>query len=110
MYPTGYNQFVIKILQTEEFDKWLHNLRDRKARMRINVRIRRLSLGNPGDFRSVGADVNEIRIYYGPDYRDYFVYKETEVAVLLYGGDKKSQNRDIKEAARLVQVTAKGEY
>ena len=78
--------------------------------MRINVRIGRFSLGNLGDFRSVGADVNELRIYYGPDYRDYFVYKETEVAVLLYGGDKKTQNRDIKEATRSAQVIAKGEY
>ena len=110
MYPIGYNQFVIKILQTEEFDKWLHNLRDRKARMRVNVRIRRFSLGNPGDFRSVGADVHELRIYYGPGYRVYFVYKEPEVAVLLYGGNKKTQNRDIKKAKQLAQVMARGGY
>ena len=68
MYPTGYNQFVIKILQTEEFDKLFHNLRDRKARMRFNFRAQRPSLGNPGDFRSVGADMHELLTNFVPDY------------------------------------------
>lgn len=64
---------MIEIRQTDEYAKWFKCLRDRQARARINTRIRRLSLGNPGDVKPVGEGVSELRIDYGPGYRVYFV-------------------------------------
>jgi putative addiction module killer protein len=78
-------------------------LRDREARARITVRIRRLSLGNPGDVKPVGSGVSEMRIDYGPGYRLYFVRRGDTVVVLLCGGDKRNQDRDIARALELVQ-------
>jgi putative addiction module killer protein len=94
---------MIEIRQTDQFSKWFAELRDRQARARINVRIRRLSLGNPGDVRSVGKGISEIRVDYGPGYRVYFVQHKREIIVLLAGGDKRSQDRDIKTAQKLAQ-------
>jgi putative addiction module killer protein len=99
----GYTKSVIEIRQTDQYSKWFAQLSDRQARARINVRIRRLSLGNPGDVRSVGKGVSELRIDYGPGYRVYFVQHERQLVVLLAGGDKKSQERDIKTALKLAQ-------
>jgi putative addiction module killer protein len=76
-------------------------LRDRQARARITVRFRRLSLGNPGDVRLVGSGVSEMRIDYGPGYRVYFVRRGDRVCVLLCGGDKRSQDRDIELAQEM---------
>jgi putative addiction module killer protein len=78
-------------------------LRDREARARITVRIRRLSLGNPGDVKPVGSGVPEMRVDYGPGYRVYFVRRGGIVIVLLCGGDKRTQNRDIARALELVR-------
>ncbi|MGA2286835.1 type II toxin-antitoxin system RelE/ParE family toxin [Bradyrhizobium sp.] len=78
-------------------------MRDREARSRITVRIRRLSLGNPGDVRPVGSGVSEMRIDHGPGYRVYFVGRGDMVVVLLCGGDKRHQNRDIARALELAQ-------
>ena len=82
---------MIEIRQTEAYARWFKRLRDREARVRIDSRIRRLSLGNPGDVRPVREGVSEIRIDYGPGYRVYFVQRDQALVVLLAGGDKDSQ-------------------
>jgi len=94
---------VIAIRQTEVFAVWFRNLRDRRARARIQVRIDRLALGNPGDVKPVGEGVSELRIDYGPGYRVYFVRHGEAVIVLLAGGDKRSQAQDIDTALRLAR-------
>ncbi|MGS1116452.1 type II toxin-antitoxin system RelE/ParE family toxin [Castellaniella sp. UC4442_H9] len=86
---------MIELIKTNLFDRWLIDLRDRKARAGIETRIRRLSLGNPGDVKPVGEGVSEMRIDYGPGYRVYFTRRGPVVVVLLCGGDKGSQDRDI---------------
>ena len=94
---------MIEVRQTDIFANWFAGLRDRQARARITVRIRRLSLGNPGDVKPVGGGVSEMRIDYGPGYRVYFVRRGDTVVVLLCGGDKRSQDRDIARALELAQ-------
>lgn len=94
---------MIEVRQTEIFARWLAHLRDDRARARINARIRRLSIGNPGDVRPVGEGVSEMRIDYGPGYRVYFVRRGTTLAVLLAGGDKRTQERDIALAHALAR-------
>ena len=86
---------MIELIKTNLFDRWLTDLRDRKARAKIETRIRRLSLGNPGDAKPVGEGISEMRIDYGPGYRVYFTRRGPVVVVLLCGGDKGSQDRDI---------------
>jgi putative addiction module killer protein len=99
---------VIEVRQTPAFALWLDSLRDRAAVARINVRIRRLSLGNLGDVRPVGAGVSELRIDYGPEYRVYFVHRGPETVVLLCGGDKSTQDRDIGRAKKLAKEDRDG--
>jgi putative addiction module killer protein len=99
-----YNQSTIEVRQTEHYARWFALLRDRTARARIDIRIRRLSLGNPGDVKAVGAGVSELRIDYGPGYRIYFVQRGTQLVVLLAGGDKSSQSRDIATAHELAKM------
>nr|MBS0019857.1 type II toxin-antitoxin system RelE/ParE family toxin [Gammaproteobacteria bacterium] len=94
---------MIEIRKTEHFANWLDGLRDIRARARILVRIERLAAGNPGDVRPVGEVVSELRIDYGPGYRVYFTKQGQEVVILLAGGDKRCQARDIKTALRLAQ-------
>jgi putative addiction module killer protein len=94
---------VIEIRQTDVFAKWFDKLRDRQARARILVRLRRLSLGHVGDAKSVGEGVSELRIDYGPGYRIYFTRQGDAVIVLLAGGDKSTQARDIERAKELAQ-------
>ena len=94
---------MIEIRQTETYADWFASLRDRKARARIDVRIRRLSLGNPGDVRPIGSGVSELRIDYGPGYRVYFVQRGPMLIILLAGGDKRTQERDIKKALELAR-------
>jgi putative addiction module killer protein len=94
---------MVEVLQTDVFAAWFAGLRDRQARARISVRIRRLSLGNPGDVKPVGNGVSEMRIDYGPGYRVYFVQRGNTVVVLLCGGDKRNQDRDIARAIELAQ-------
>lgn len=86
------------IRQTEIFAAWFAALRDEQARARINVRIKRLALGNPGDVRPVGAGVSELRVDYGPGYRVYFAQRGEAFVLLLCGGDKRTQDRDIGQA------------
>lgn len=94
---------MIEIRQTETYADWFDSLRDRKARARIDVRIRRLSLGNPGDVRPIGSGVSELRIDYGPGYRVDFVQRGPMLIILLAGGDKRTQERDIKRALELAR-------
>ena len=92
------------VRQTVSFARWLAGLRDRRAVARINARIRRLSLGNPGDVKPVGEGVSELRIDYGPGYRVYFVQRGPYLIVLLAGGDKRLQDRDIALALTLARA------
>jgi putative addiction module killer protein len=92
---------MVEIRQTETYANWFAGLRDRQARARINARIRRLSLGNPGDAKPVGEGVSELRIDYGPGYRLYYIQRGAQLIVLLAGGDKSSQQRDIQIALKL---------
>jgi putative addiction module killer protein len=89
--------------QTARYASWFRALKDLDARARIDIRIRRLSLGNPGDVKPVGGGVSELRIAYGPGYRVYFTRLESTVVILLCGGDKGTQDRDIAEARRLTK-------
>ena len=92
---------MIEVRKTNTFAGWLDGLQDIIARARILVRIERLAAGNPGDVRPVGEGVSEMRIDYGPGYRVYFKKIGQKVVILLAGGDKKSQAKDIKTALRL---------
>jgi putative addiction module killer protein len=92
---------MIEIRKTETFAKWIDDLQDIRARARILVRIERLAAGNPGDVKAVGEGVSEMRIDYGPGYRVYFGKTGQKVVILLAGGDKKTQSKDIKTALRL---------
>jgi putative addiction module killer protein len=94
---------MIEIRQTETYIDWFESLRDRQAKARIDIRIRRLSMGNPGDVKPVGQGVSELRIDYGPGYRVYFLQSGETVIILLAGGDKRTQDRDIKTALDLAQ-------
>jgi putative addiction module killer protein len=92
---------VIEIRKTQAFERWRLGLRDSRAQARVDVRIRRLELGLPGDVKPVGSGVSELRIAYGPGYRVYFVKRGKELIVLLGGGDKRSQAADIAAAKAL---------
>jgi putative addiction module killer protein len=91
----------VQILRTKEFALWLKDLRDRQGRARILARIDRLEEGNPGKTRSVGAGVVEMKIDFGPGYRVYFVQRGEVVIILLCGGDKSGQEKDIQRAKAL---------
>ncbi len=89
------------ILRSATFDRWLSRLRDRQAVNRIVARLLAAEDGHLGDVRSVGNGVSEMRIQYGPGYRVYFITRGAELIVLLSGGDKDSQRRDIERAKRM---------
>jgi putative addiction module killer protein len=97
---------MIEIRKTELFAQWLDGLRDLQARARVQVRIERLAQGNAGDVQPVGGGVSELRINYGPGYRVYFKQRGREVVVLLAGGDKRTQAKDIRTALRLARKLA----
>ena len=92
---------MLEVRQTNVYSEWFADLRDRTAKVRIGIRIRRLSLGNPGDFKPVGEGVSELRVDHGPGYRVYFIQKADVYIVLLAGGDKSSQEKDIRNAKAL---------
>ena len=94
---------MIEIRQTDAFAAWFGSLRDRQARARIQTRIDRLQLGNPGDVKPIGEGVSEMRIDYGPGYQVYFVQRGQIWVVLLAGGDKRTQDRDIETALELAR-------
>lgn len=92
---------MIELRQTEVFASWFERLKDRDAKARIAIRLRRLSLGNPGDAKPVGNGVSELRVDHGPGYRLYFCQRGPVLAILLCGGDKRTQHRDIDKAKAL---------
>jgi putative addiction module killer protein len=94
---------MIAIRKTKTFVKWLDKLRDIRARSRVLVRIKRLAEGNPGDVKSVGEGVYELRIHYGPGYRVYYTKINDEIVLLLVGGNKSTQSGDIKKALHLAR-------
>jgi putative addiction module killer protein len=94
---------VLELRKTDRFDAWLQGLKDLRARARVQARLDRLALGNPGDVRSVGEGVSELRVDHGPGYRVYYVRHGEAVVLLLCGGDKRTQVQDIKTAKRMVR-------
>jgi putative addiction module killer protein len=95
---------MTEVRQTEEFSSWLHRLRDAKAVARIVGRMRRMEMGNPGDAKSIGQGIFEMRIDYGPGYRIYYVHRGAQIVILLCGGDKRTQQQDIKQAQKLAET------
>jgi putative addiction module killer protein len=100
----GYNADVVTIRKTDRFAKWLDGLADIRAKARVMVRIERLAMGNPGDVKPVGEGVSELRIDYGPGYRVYYKQIGDVVIVLLAGGDKQTQAKDIRTALHLAKA------
>lgn len=98
MYPSGYNFSMIEVQTTEAFSDWLVGLRDRTAAAIIAARILRVQKGLLGDVKTVGDGVSELRVDHGPGYRVYFTKRGAQLIILLCGGDKSSQSRDIKMA------------
>jgi putative addiction module killer protein len=92
-------QFTVR--QTQVFQDWLDGLKDRRAQVRIAARLRQVEFGDLGDWKSVGGDVSELRVNFGPGYRLYFTRRRNEIIIMLAGGDKSSQIRDIKRAKRI---------
>ena len=95
---------MIEIRKTAQYAKWFSGLNDRNARARIDIRVRRLQMGNAGDVKPVGDGVSELRIDYGPGYRVYFISLKGQLIVLLGGGDKGSQDRDIRKSIELSKI------
>lgn len=94
---------MTEIRKTPTFAKWIDGLRDIRARARVLARIERLAAGNAGDVKPVGEGVSELRINYGPGYRIYFWKRGRSLVILLAGGDKRTQSRDINTALRLAR-------
>jgi putative addiction module killer protein len=94
---------MFEVRKTDLFAQWLDGLRDLRARARVQARIERLAQGNPGDVQPVGEGVSELRINYGPGYRVYFKQRGGQVVILLAGGDKRTQAKDIRTALRLAR-------
>ena len=94
---------MIEIRKTEIFTKWFDGLKDRRAKARIQARIDRVETGNFGDVASVGEGVSELRIFYGPGYRVYFIQRGSVEVILLSGGDKSTQTSDIARAKEIAK-------
>jgi putative addiction module killer protein len=92
---------VLAVRLTEEFQQWLDGLPDKRAQIRIAARLRMAEAGNLGDWASVGGEVSEMRVHFGPGYRLYFTRRGTVLIIMLAGGDKSTQQRDIKRAHRI---------
>ena len=92
---------MVEVVKSATFDRWLRKLKDRRAAARVLIRIDRLAAGNPGDVKPVGEGISELRIAYGPGYRVYYLQEGQRLIVLLCGGDKSSQQKDIDEAKRI---------
>jgi putative addiction module killer protein len=99
----NYSSQVSKVVRSETFDRWLRKLKDRRAAARVLVRIDRLAAGNPGDVKPVGEGISELRINYGPGYRVYYLQDGDTLVVLLCGGEKSTQDDDIKNAKRIAK-------
>jgi len=92
------------IQQTDHYRRWFAKLKDENAKARIDARLARLVVGNPGDVRFVGHGVQELKIDYGPGYRIYFIRKAGAIVFLLAGGDKRTQDKDIAKAIELARL------
>lgn len=102
VYAIAYNKSTLTIVRSETFTRWLRRLRNIQARTRINARLRRVeTTGNLGDAHLVGNGISEMRFHFGPGYRVYFIREGAQVVVLLCGGDKDSQERDIRLAEQI---------
>jgi len=99
----AYSKTIVEIIKSDTFERWFTGLKDRLAVARIAARIGRVSVGNFGDAKPVGDGVSELRIDHGPGYRVYFIQRGPVVVVLLAGGDKRSQQEDIKRAIALAK-------
>jgi len=99
----SYNSEVIEVREIGTFSEWLSGLRDARVKAEVARRVRRLALGNPGDVKPVGEGVSELRIHYGPGYRIYYVQRGSFLIVLLCGGDKGTQAKDIALALKLAK-------
>ena len=102
--PMGNNIHLIEVRQAETYARWFKALRDHNAKGRIDIRIRRVSLGNFRDVKAVGEGVWELRVDYGPGYRIYYMHRGAQIVILLYGGDKRTQLQDIKRARMLAET------
>ena len=94
---------MIEIVKSESFERWLLGLKDRMARLRVQVRIDRLADGNPGNFKALRDGISELRVDHGPGYRVYFTRRGPLVIVLLVGGDKRTQDADIERAIEILK-------
>lgn len=94
---------MVQIIRTDEYASWSLSLRDDRAKAKIALRVDRLAFGNPGDVKSIGGGVSEMRIDYGPGYRVYYGKRGNDVILLLCGGTKNGQFRDIKQAKALFE-------
>ena len=99
----NYNSHMLQIRQTQQYLEWVKSLRDALTRKRIEARVFRLSQGNPGDHRNLTGGVTEMRLDFGPGWRVYFTQRDNTLVVLLCGGDKSSQDRDIELALQLAK-------
>jgi putative addiction module killer protein len=99
----NYSCHMIELIRSATFDSWLSSLRDRRAVTRIAARLDRLAAGNPGDAEPIGEGVSELRISYGPGYRVYFLQRGPVLVILLCGGDKSTQSKDIRQAKVLAE-------
>ena len=100
---------MIEITKTKEFQLWVDKLKDRKAAARIFIRLDRVQMGNLGNFKNLGDSISELRINYGPGYRIYYTNKGNELVLLLIGGDKGSQKRDISKAKKILDQLNTGD-
>jgi len=92
---------MFEVLTTDEFDRWLSDLADERARTKIASRVARLSFGNAGDAKPVGEGVSEMRVHYGPGYRVYYKQTNKTIIVMLCGGDKSTQKKDVRRAKKM---------
>ncbi len=102
MYPMGYN-WPMRVERTEEYLRWIDDLKDRAGRARILVRVERLIHGNPGEYRNLSDGVSELKIDFGPGFRVYYLLRGTRLLLLLIGGDKSTQQKDIATAIHLAR-------
>ena len=94
---------MLQIRKTNVYAEWIDNLRDLQGRARILVRVERLASGNPGDVKAISGGVSELRVHFGPGYRVYFSQRGDDIVILLAGGDKRTQTRDIQTALQLAK-------
>jgi len=100
----------VEVVKSATFDRWVRKLKDRRAVARVLVRIDRLAAGNPGDVKPVGGGISELRIDHGPGYRVYYLQDGPRLILLLCGGDKSSQDRDIEQAHRIAEKWRNDEH